>query len=107
LNHNGFEDFICWHFTKIWVFSGRSAYHIEWKHRFNGVTCRYLIWGTSLNNLTWKIPWSLDVHTKVKIYIWRVLHGVLHLKAILVNIHIGTSDSCPVCNVDGEDVLYE
>jgi hypothetical protein len=36
LNHNAFEDFIAWHGTKSGIFSVRSAYYIEWRHRFNG-----------------------------------------------------------------------
>jgi hypothetical protein len=34
------------------------------------------------------------------------LHGVLPLKAILLSRHIGTSDICPVCNVEREDALH-
>jgi hypothetical protein len=48
LNIGAFEDFIAWHGTKSVVFSVRSAYHVERRHQFNGVTCRYLISGTSL-----------------------------------------------------------
>jgi hypothetical protein len=68
LNHNAFEDFLAWHHTRSGVFSVRSAYHVEWKHQFNGVTCRSLITGTSLNNPIWKILWKLDVPAKVKIF---------------------------------------
>jgi hypothetical protein len=67
LNINAFEDFLAWHGTKSGVFSVRSAYHIEWKHQFNGVTCRSLITGMSLNNLIWKNLWNLYVPAKVKI----------------------------------------
>jgi hypothetical protein len=55
LHINAFDDFISWHHTKSGVFSVCSAYHVKWKHQFNGVTCRSLITGTSLNNPTWKI----------------------------------------------------
>jgi hypothetical protein len=34
------------------------------------------------------------------------MHGVLPLKAILFKRHIGTSDICPLCNVEPEDSLH-
>jgi hypothetical protein len=74
LNPNGFHDFLASHHTRSGVFSVRSAYHVEWKHQFNGVTCRSLISETSLNNPTWKILWKLDVSGKVRIYLWRIMH---------------------------------
>jgi hypothetical protein len=106
LHYDAFEDFISWHGTRSGLFSVRSAYHVEWRHQFNGVTCRSLISGTSLNNPTWKILWKLDVPAKVKIYCWRIMHGVLPLKAILFGRHIGTSGVCPICNQEEENVLH-
>jgi hypothetical protein len=84
----------------------RSSYHIEWRHQYNGQTCRDLVQGTALDNPIWKILWKLDVPAKVKFFCWRALHGILPLKSILVNRHIGTSGQCPVCNLFPEDVLH-
>jgi hypothetical protein len=106
LNYNAFDDFLAWHGTRSGVFSVKSAYHVEWKHQFNGVTCRSLITGTSLNNPIWKILWKLQVPAKVKIYCWRIMHGIIPMKAILFNRHIGTSDRCPLCNNASEDILH-
>jgi hypothetical protein len=106
LYDNGFEDFIAWRGTRSGNFSVKSAYHTEWRHQFNGVSCRSLIAGTPLNNSTWKILWNLDVPAKVKIYCWRILHGVLPLKAILFRRHIGTDGLCPVCKLENEDVRH-
>jgi hypothetical protein len=30
---NGVEDFIAWHYSKIGIFSVKSAYHVEWEHQ--------------------------------------------------------------------------
>jgi hypothetical protein len=106
LNIGAIEDFIAWHGTKSGVFSVRSAYHVEWRHQFNGVTCRSLISGTSLNNPTWRILWKLAVPAKVKIHSWRIMHGIIPLKAILFRRHIGTSDLCPICNLEAEDIMH-
>jgi hypothetical protein len=43
---DGFDDFMAWHGTRSGLFSVRSAYHTEWRHQFNGITCRSLIAGT-------------------------------------------------------------
>jgi hypothetical protein len=59
-----------------------------------------------LNNSTWKILWKLNVSAKVKIYCWRILHGVLPLKDILFRRHIGTDGVCPSCNTAEEDVRH-
>jgi hypothetical protein len=37
---------------------------------------------------------------------WRALHGILPLKSILANRHIGTSGQCPVCSQSPEDILH-
>jgi hypothetical protein len=106
LHYNVFDDFVAWHGTKSGVFSVRSAYHIEWKHQFNGLTFRSLISGTSLNNPIWKNLWKLDAPAKVKIFCWRLMHGIIPIKAILMKRHIGTTDLCPMCNLEPEDTMH-
>jgi hypothetical protein len=65
-----------------------------------------LITRTSLNNPIWKILWNLDVPAKVKILCWKIMHGILTLKVILLKRHIGTSGVCPLCQSDEEDILH-
>jgi hypothetical protein len=57
-------------------------------------------------NPVWKIIWNLKVPSKVKKIIWRALHGILPLKSILINRHIGDSGECPICHLDAEDILH-
>jgi hypothetical protein len=59
-----------------------------------------------LNNPTWKILWSLKVPAKVKIFVWRVLHGIIPLKDILFKRYIGTDGQCPLCNSYPEDISH-
>jgi hypothetical protein len=42
----------------------------------------------------------------VKLYYWRILHGLVPLKSILFKHHIGTDGICPICKVEEEDVLH-
>jgi hypothetical protein len=48
----------------------------------------------------------MKIPSKVKIFIWRALHGIVPLKCILANRHIGTSAGCPVCNLGPEDIRH-
>jgi hypothetical protein len=48
----------------------------------------------------------MQIPGKVENFIWRALHGILPLKSIMVNRHVGTSGQCPIYNLDAEDVLH-
>jgi hypothetical protein len=50
--------------------------------------------------------WKLKVPPKVKIFCWRTLHGIIPLKCILANRHIGTSTECPICHQGPEDIMH-
>jgi hypothetical protein len=62
--------------------------------------------GTSTTNPVWKELWKLKIPGKVKIFSWRALHGILPLKCILANRHIGESAECPICAQDAEAVRH-
>jgi hypothetical protein len=46
------------------------------------------------------------IPSKVKKIIWRALHGILPLRSILANRHIGSEGGCPICNNAAEDVMH-
>jgi hypothetical protein len=62
--------------------------------------------GGSANNPVWKILWRMKIPSKVKIFMWWALHGILPLKSILYNRHIGTTGGCPICNQGPEDISH-
>jgi hypothetical protein len=106
LNVQGFEDFIAWSMTSHGHYTVHSGYYTQWKHQFGTRASQLALQGTSAINPVWKILWQLKLPSKVKIFIWRVLHGILPLKCISANQHIGTSGSCPICNQGAEDVRH-
>jgi hypothetical protein len=59
-----------------------------------------------VNNPVWKTLWKIVVPSKIKIFIWRALHGILPLKCLLANQHIGTSSECPICGQGPEDIRH-
>jgi hypothetical protein len=106
LHNNGFEDFIAWKFTKHGRFTVRSAYHLQWRHQFGARAAQLSLPGSSINNPVWKELWRLKVPSKIKVFAWRALHGILPLKSILVNHHVGTSGECPICSQAAEDIIH-
>ena len=71
------------------VFTVWAAYYTEWDHQFGSrvVTTK----GALLVNPVWAAVWKLNVPSKVKIYIWRALHGVISGMGVLANRHIKVS----------------
>jgi hypothetical protein len=98
INSQGFDDFIAWKYTKHGRYLVRSRYHLQWLHQFGPRSNQLALPGGSAHNPVWRILWKLKIPSKVKIFIWRALHGIFPLKSILANRHIGTSGTCPVCN---------
>jgi hypothetical protein len=91
LHRLGFEDFITWDATKHGRYTVRSGYYLQWRHKFGASTSQLALPGQSAINPVWKSLWQMKILSKVKIFIWRALHGSLPLKSILYNIHIGTT----------------
>jgi hypothetical protein len=91
LHNRGFDDFIAWSYTKHGRYTIRSGYHLQWRHQFDASAGQLALPGSSALNPVWKTLWQLKVPSKVKIFLWRALHG------ILPNRHIGNSNRCPIC----------
>jgi hypothetical protein len=106
INNHGFSDFIAWHYTKHGQYAVRSGYHLQWRHQFGPRANQLALPGSSAINPVWKILWKLNVPSKVKIFMWRFLHGILPLKSILANRHIGNNGSCTICRLGAEDTNH-
>jgi hypothetical protein len=106
LHRHGFDDFIAWSDTNHGRYTVRSGYYLQWHHQFAGTAASLSLPGGSVNNPVWKILWRMKIPSKVKIFMWRALHGILPLKSILYNRHIGTTGGCPICNQGPEDISH-
>jgi hypothetical protein len=98
------DDFVAWHNTKSFCFTVRSAYYIQWEHLFGHMTRRRDGQGSAQMNPVWDIMWKLNILSKVKILLWKALHGVLPGMAILAGRHIKVSPQCPICKSGPEDI---
>jgi hypothetical protein len=100
------EDFVAWHHTKNYIFSVKSSYYIEWEYQFGSSVRRRDGQGSSQENPVWEKLWSLEVPSKVKIFIWKALHGTVPGMAILGSRHIKVQPQCPVCLLGPEDISH-
>jgi hypothetical protein len=74
--------------TQIWQESGGSECKRRW------------------DNQVWKKFWKLEIPMKIKIFGWRVLHGVILCWAILANRHITNVGGCLACSSGCEDIKH-
>jgi hypothetical protein len=88
------------------LFSVRSAYHVQWQHLFGHMRRRRDGQGSAQINPLWDIMWKLNIPRKVKIFLWKALHGVLPELAILAGRHIKVSPQCPICRSGLEDICH-
>jgi hypothetical protein len=82
-----------------------AGYYLQWKHQFGASANQLALIGSSALNPFWKILWRLKIPSNIKILSGE-LHGILPLKCILSNRHIGTSAEYPICATGLEDVLH-
>jgi hypothetical protein len=102
---NGREDLVAWHLNRNGLFSVRSAYHCQWMHQFgNGMMGEQA--GGSGDIDVWAKLWKLNLPSKIKIFGWRALHGMIPCKGMLANKHVGNISGCPICQADCEDIKH-
>jgi hypothetical protein len=89
------EDFVAWHYSKVGLFSVRSAYYCQWNYKFGRGNRNESI-AEGANNPVWEKLWSLEVPSKIKFFGWRVLHAMIPCRGVLANRHIGNLGGLPV-----------
>jgi hypothetical protein len=106
LNTQEFDDFVSWNFTKHGRYTVRLGYYLQWKHKFGPAAGQLSLSRGSINNLVRRSLWHLKIPRNVKIFVWRSLHGIVPLKSILVNRHIGLRGQCRICTQGPAHVDY-
>jgi len=101
----GREDVVAWHHTQNGYFSVGSAYHVQWLHKFRASNAHQQAGGTGEEQV-WSKLWNLNIPAKIKIFGWKVLHGLIPCRGILANRHIENISSCPACHEGCEDIKH-
>ncbi|GJN37276.1 hypothetical protein PR202_gb26210 [Eleusine coracana subsp. coracana] len=102
---DGREDLVAWHYNRSGLFTVRSAYHCQWKHKFGSNPLPNYTSGAGPRQV-WPQLWKLKVPSKIKMFGWRFLNGFIPCRGILANKHIPGSSSCPVCLRGCEDLKH-
>lgn len=99
-------DFVAWSHTKTGLFSVRSAYHCEWEYQYGNKLINENISDNSIPNGIWDTVWSLQCPAKVKIFVWRALHGAIPCRAVLADRHMKVQAHCPACNGSADTIKH-
>ena len=62
--------------------------------------------GRSNANPVWSKIWKLSCPAKVRIFMWRTLHGTLPCRVTLANRHVKVPPICPTCSNGLEDTKH-
>ncbi|KAK2657966.1 hypothetical protein Ddye_011018 [Dipteronia dyeriana] len=96
-------DTLCWHYTADGNYSVKSGYKLgnesEYLNRASSS-------GSGLLESWWKTLWHLEIHTKVKVFIWRACRHWIPTRQCLAARHIPVEGVCPICLRDSETVLH-
>jgi hypothetical protein len=57
-------------------------------------------------NPLWDMVWKLQVPGKVKIFLWKALHVIVHRMTILAARHIKVHPQCALCRVGPKDMKH-
>lgn len=106
LSDNMNEDFIAWHHIKSYTFTVRSAYYVEWNHQHGQNLRRGDGQGYSSTNPVWEITWKLNLPSKINIFLWKALHGVIPGLSVLANRHIKVNPQRPICMGGAKDMRH-
>ena len=79
---------------------------MQWMHSFRAHANTMGHPGGSTTRAVWNTLWKLQIPRKVHIFCWRALQGVIPLRAILTNMHIGFNGACPICHQGPEDIRH-
>lgn len=101
-----FDDFIAWQPNRTGIFSVKTTYHLQWMHTYRVQANMIERPGGSTPLAVWNTLWKLQVPRRIQIFGWRILRGIVPLKAILMNRHVGSNGACPICHQGAEDVKH-
>jgi hypothetical protein len=96
------NDRLFWKATKSGLFTVRSAYHIQVRHRAAAIDGENS--GVGLDKKFWKFLWSLSIPPKVKNFLWRACVGILPTHSLLHRRHLRADGLCPYCTREEESV---
>lgn len=105
LSMTGMEDKYIWARTTSGNFSVKSAYVIakEWVQSRRAMDSgRGQSSGVPEDAGFWKRIWQMKAPMKIKMFIWRCLHGIVPVNVALAQRKIPVDPVCPLCGLEEE-----
>ncbi|KAK3188547.1 hypothetical protein Dsin_028108 [Dipteronia sinensis] len=101
------SDYLIWHFNDSGLYSVKSGYWLARNMEQQPSTSAGLF---SPSAAWWKTLWTLRLHLKIKIFMWRACINWIPTMSNLHHRKIQVVDRCPLCRRSGEltiDALWE
>lgn len=97
------EDRLVWPYDKRGRFTVKSRYHWEFSgmHDHVGLPLSH---GNSLSPRVRTFTWKLNIHPKIRHFLWKSFHGALMTMANLFRWKSAHSSLCLICHVSNETI---
>lgn len=103
LRRGGGEDFLAWAFEKSGIYTVKSSYRALMIQKERAAQEEGQATDTLVDQKhSWNALWSLKVVSKVRVFWWRVIRGILPDESTLRYRHIRQSSLCKLCQAEEE-----
>ncbi|XP_074318424.1 uncharacterized protein LOC141655234 [Silene latifolia] len=97
------DDFIYWKYIEDGSFSSSSAYSFLLHNNLPSVVAAQ----TPVNqDFQWSLIWRLPCQQHIKIFLWKIVHGILPIADMLIRRGMPINSSCSLCHKDRETVSH-
>ncbi|XP_061993749.1 uncharacterized protein LOC133711661 [Rosa rugosa] len=106
LSLRGADDSFVWHYDKRGNYGVRSGYHVARLDDGRSDRASSSNGSYGINATYWKIIWGANIPPKVRVFIWRLLRGILPTRRALSHKVSLLDSNCLFCNHALEDGLH-
>lgn len=92
---------LIWHYSPNGCYDVKSGYILGFNHKNNESSSN-----SSSINFYWNSLWNLNIHNKIKIFIWRALNNRLPTKDNLAKRGLNSLTCCPICFCPLETITH-
>ncbi|XP_024172036.1 uncharacterized protein LOC112178052 [Rosa chinensis] len=106
LSIRGGDDTLQWHFDRRGNYGVRSGYHVAQIEEGRADRASTSLGTCGINPSYWKAIWGANIPPKVRVFVWRLLKGILPTRAGLSHKVSLPDDHCVFCNQSIDDGLH-
>jgi hypothetical protein len=106
LRCDGDDDLMAWSLEESGIYSVKSAYRALMERNHRNDECNPDRGSTSSKETLRKKLWKLAVIPKVRVFWWRVLHGILPDYGTITRQHVMDDSTCGICRASEETLQH-